>query len=92
MQISFVNTGNPNTMSEAKKVSIEERGFRSNSVYGCVRLVQLAQHRARTVACAVTYAPHRLSLLLGAYAMRYAYDKGCRRAELLAINGNHPRT
>jgi hypothetical protein len=54
MQISFVNTGNPNSMTTEKKVSVEERGFRSNSVYG-------------------------LSLLLGAYAMRYAYDNGCRR-------------
>jgi len=63
MQISFVNTGNPNSMTKEKRVSVEERGFTSNSVYG-------------------------LSLLLGAYAMRYAYDRGCRRAELLAIKDN----
>ena len=63
MQISFVNTGNPNSMTNEKRVSVEERGFRSNSIYG-------------------------LSLLLGAYAMRWAYDNGCRRAELLAIKDN----
>jgi hypothetical protein len=63
MQISFVNTGNPNSMTKEKRVSVEERGFRSNSIYG-------------------------LSLLLGAYAMRWAYDNGCRRAELLAIKDN----
>ena len=29
-----------------------------------------------------------LSLLLGFYAARHAYDSGCTRAELLAINDN----
>ena len=29
-----------------------------------------------------------LSVLLGAYGMRYAYEKGCTKAELLAINDN----
>jgi hypothetical protein len=29
-----------------------------------------------------------LSLILGAYGMRYAYDQGCTKAELLAINDN----
>ena len=29
---------------------------------------------------------HGLTLLIGYYAMRLAYDEGCRRAELLAIN------
>jgi hypothetical protein len=29
-----------------------------------------------------------LSLLLGAYGVRYAYDQGCTKAELLAINDN----
>ena len=42
-------------MTKEKRVSVEERGFKSHSVYG-------------------------LSLLLGAYAMRYAYDRGCRRS------------
>uniref|UniRef100_A0A7S1TYT8 Uncharacterized protein n=1 Tax=Phaeomonas parva TaxID=124430 RepID=A0A7S1TYT8_9STRA len=31
-------------------------------------------------------SPHGLSLLLGYYAMRRAYDRGCAKAELLAIN------
>jgi len=30
--------------------------------------------------------PYGCGLLLGAAAMRHAYDKGCRKAELLAIN------
>eukprot|EP00960_Hanusia_phi_P062002 765014-Hanusia_phi.AAC.4 len=63
MRLSTVNTGNPNSMTDRKKVSVNERGWRSNSVYG-------------------------LSLLLGAYAGRYAYEKGCKRAELLAIKDN----
>ena len=63
MRLSTVNTGNPNSMTDRKKVSVNERGWRSNSVYG-------------------------LSLLLGAYAGRYAYEQGCRRAELLAIKDN----